>query len=114
VPEEAAASMNIYSEIPSSASQSGGGATAMDREFRTTREPGRGGQAAGEEREGLGKTAAVPPEEALYEQPVGQPNLYSSCNYLNCPLIVVVIVSTKRSIRHQKFPQDCLCKTYNS
>jgi hypothetical protein len=84
VPEETATSMKgekIYSEIPPSAIQSGGGTytTAMDSKFKSTREPGRGGQAAGEEGERLGKTAAVPPEEALYEQPVGQ--------------LVVVIVS---------------------
>jgi hypothetical protein len=88
VPEETAASVkgeNIYSEIPPSAIQSGGGAAAMDSKFRSAREPCRGGQAAGEEGEGLGKTAAVPPEEALYEQPVGQPNLYSSCNYFKLP-----------------------------
>jgi hypothetical protein len=92
VPEETATSVkgeNIYSEIPSSASQSGGGAAAKDSEFRSTGEPGRGGQAAGEEGEegeGLGKSAAaVPPEEALYEQPVGQPNLCSNCNHFKLP-----------------------------
>jgi hypothetical protein len=88
VPGETATSVkgeNIYSEIPPSAIQSGGGTTAMDSKFKSTREPGRGGQAAGEEGERLGKTAAVPPEEALYEQPVGQPNLYSSCNYFKLP-----------------------------
>jgi hypothetical protein len=56
VAEETAASVkreNIYSEIPPSANQSGGGAAAMDSEFRSTREPVREGQAAGEEGEGL-------------------------------------------------------------
>ncbi len=58
VPEEAAASVkgeNIYSEVPPSAGQSGGGTTAMDSMFKSAREPGRGEQAAGEEGEGLEK-----------------------------------------------------------
>ena len=78
---------NIYSEIPPTADQSGGegGAVAMDCDFRSAREPVRGGQAEDERGGELEETEAaatgVPPEEALYEQPVGQPNLCSGCNY---------------------------------
>ena len=77
---------NIYSEIPPTASQSGGegGAAAMNSDFRSTREL-KGGQAeeegGGEFEETETAAAGVPPEEALYEQPVGQPNLCSGCNY---------------------------------
>ena len=90
VSEETTASMkgeNIYSEIPPTASQSGGegGAAAMDSDFRSAREPGRGGQAeeegGGELEETEAAAASVPPEEALYEQPVRQPNLCGGCNY---------------------------------
>ena len=68
---------NIYSEIPPTASQSGGGggAAAMDSDFRSAREPVRVGQAeeerAGELEETEAAAAGVPPEKALYEQPVG-------------------------------------------
>ena len=78
---------NIYSEIPPTVSQSGegGGAAAMDSDLRSTREPVRGGQAEEEGGRELEETEAaatgVPPEEALYEQPVGQPNLCGGCNY---------------------------------
>ena len=78
---------DIYSEIPPTASQSGGGggAVAMDSDFRSTREPVRGRQAEEEGGRELEETeaaaAGVPPEEALYEQPVGQPNLCCGCNY---------------------------------
>ena len=78
---------NIYSEIPPTAGQSGGGggAAAMDSDIRSTRGPGRGGQAeeegGGELEETEAAAVGVPLEEALYEQPVGQPNLCSGCNY---------------------------------
>ena len=78
---------NIYSEIPPTVSQSGegGGAAAMDIDFRSTREPVRGGQAEEEGGRELEETeaaaAGVPSKEALYEQPVGQPNLCGGCNY---------------------------------
>ena len=90
VSEETAAIVKgetIYSEIPPTAGQSGGGggAAAMDSDFRSAREPGRGGQAEEEGRGGLDETATaaagMPPEEALYEQPVGQPNLRSGGSY---------------------------------
>ena len=99
---------NIYIEIPPTASQSGGegGAAAMDSDFRSgAREPVRGGQAeekGGRELKEIEAAAAsVPPEEALYEQPVGQPNLCSGCNYFKLTtllIIVVVIASSTRSI----------------
>ena len=85
VSEEATSSVkgdNIYSEIPPTASQSGGegGAAAMDSDFKSAREPGRGGLAEEEGGGGLEETEAaatgVPPEDPLYEQPVGQPNVW--------------------------------------
>ena len=78
---------NIYSEIPPTANQSGGegGAAAMNSDFRSARELVRGGQAkeegGGELEETEAAATGVPPEEALYEQPVGQPNLCGGCNY---------------------------------
>ena len=90
VSEETAAIVkgeNIYSEIPPTANQSGGGggAAAMDSDFRSARESVRGGQAkeegGGELEETEAAATGVPPEEALYEQPVGQPNLCGGCNY---------------------------------
>ena len=77
--EETAANVkgeNLYSEIASTSQQPGLDGAAMDRksettysELRSTREPTKGaslGQAVGS---GLERTG-VPPEEALYDQPV--------------------------------------------
>ena len=123
VSEETAAIVkgeNIYSEIPPTASQSGGGggAAAMDSDFRSTIEPGRGGQAEEEGGGGLEETkaaaAGMPPEEALYEQPVGKPNLCSGCNYFKLTNYCSSnYLHYKIYSPSKNFPQDCLCKTYN-
>ena len=106
VSEETTASVkgeNIYSEIPPTASQSGGegGAAAIGSDLKSTREPVRGRQAEEEGGRELEETEAaatgVPSEEALYEQPVGQPNLCSGCNYFK------LTTNCGRNCFHYKF-----------
>ena len=85
VSEESVKGENIYSEIPPNQSGGEGGAAAIGSDFRSTIEPVRGGQAEEERGRELEETeaaaAGVPSKEALYKQPVGQPNLCSGCNY---------------------------------
>ena len=109
---------NLYSEIAST-SQPGVNVAAMDRksetaygEVRCTREPTKGaglGQAVGS---GLERTG-VPPEEALYDQPVRPLYLYTDNKELiivsNYPLIVSIARSTHHL--HLVSAQDCLHAT---